>query len=214
MFMIILFAENMLHYCVTCISIQTQGSTKTYTHRSPDNTMTLTILLASEIPGMLSQWIEKVVIWAFQLHTVAKYDSAYLKLTTTLPNLWPDTSPEADMMAHNESVIERHEAIMETSLLEALVTASAWQQTTMSGCVRWCHCSDVISDVKASRKITGNSFTSQDAIALEQRFSFTFCLTVVTKNSTPVIFIPLHFEFNQTVPVTSESHYADAGNRA
>lgn len=77
----------MLHYCVTCISIQAQGSTKTYIHRSPDNTMTLIILLATEIPGMLSQWIEKVVIWAFPLHTVAKYDSAYLKLTTTLPNL-------------------------------------------------------------------------------------------------------------------------------
>lgn len=53
-------------------------------HRSPDNTMTLIILLASEIPGMLN---EKRNLRVFPLHTVARYDSAFLKFTVKLTNL-------------------------------------------------------------------------------------------------------------------------------
>lgn len=45
-------------------------------------------------------------------------------------------------------------------------------------------------------------------MALERQFSFAFCLPVVTKNSTPAVFIHAYFEFHWTLPITSESHHA------
>lgn len=46
-------------------------------------------LMSGEIPGMVSQRLEKVVIWVFPPDEVAKCDSAYFRFTTKLPNLWP-----------------------------------------------------------------------------------------------------------------------------
>lgn len=115
------------------------------------------------------------------------------QMTKSMTWEWPDTSPVVDMMERDESESERHKAIMEILQDQikyklGLVWPKIWL-TTIKVCwrplatagascgynfrltsygqqwvVRWCHHSDVIID--AQRKITGNSCTSQDAMAL------------------------------------------------
>lgn len=77
-------AEN-ANYTITMSTIELAGTM--HVCPCPVITTTLTTPLASKIPGGLSQWVAKVVIWAFPLHTGAKHDSAYCKFTTNLPNL-------------------------------------------------------------------------------------------------------------------------------
>lgn len=50
-------------------------------------TAPLTTLMSSEIPGMVSQRLEKVVIWVFPPDEVAMCESAYFRFTTKSPNL-------------------------------------------------------------------------------------------------------------------------------
>lgn len=61
--------------------------TKAQKHTGLDITTNTKTLLASEIPGIVSQPQQKEVIWVSSGHTLAMCDSGCSKLTTNLPNL-------------------------------------------------------------------------------------------------------------------------------